>query len=68
MASTARDAVQTTCRRTPRPADAFRRVVHINPVLWRATKEYAAREHRTVSGLVAVLLERELGWDDEDEE
>jgi hypothetical protein len=43
-------------------------VVHINPELWRATKILAAREHRTVSGLVAVLLERELGWDDEDEE
>jgi hypothetical protein len=41
-------------------------VVHINPVLWSATKILAARERRTVSGLVAVLLERELGWDDEE--
>ena len=67
MASTRWDAVQTTCRRTPRPADAFRRVVHINPELWRATKILAAREHRTVSGLIASLLERELRWDEDEE-
>jgi len=30
-----------------------------------ATKVLAAWEHRMVSGLIAVLLERELGWDEE---
>ena len=58
-------AVQTTGRRTPRPADAFRRVVHINPELWAGAKAQAAREHRTVSGLVCWLLEKHLGWDEE---
>jgi hypothetical protein len=62
-----RVAVQAPVRRRPwRPSDAFRRVVHLNPDLWRGAKALAAREHRTVSGLIAWLLERELGWDDED--
>jgi hypothetical protein len=43
-------------------------VVYVNPDLWRGAKALAAREHRTVSGLIAALLERELGWDDEDDE
>jgi hypothetical protein len=38
--------------------------VHLNPELWQATKVLAARQHRTVSGLIAWLLERELGWDE----
>jgi hypothetical protein len=42
-------------------------VVHINPQLWAGAKVLAARENRTVSGLIAWLLERELWWDEDEE-
>jgi hypothetical protein len=66
MASAARDVVTTT-RPRRRPADANRRILYLNAELWRAAKVLAQREHRTVSGLIAVLLERSLGWDDDEE-
>jgi hypothetical protein len=67
MASAARDVVTTT-RPRRRPADANRRILYVNPVLWQAVKIEAARDRRTVSGWVSVLCEKALGWDDEDEE
>jgi hypothetical protein len=68
MASAARDAVQTPVRRRkPRPSDAHRRILHINPILWRAVKIAAIRDRRTLSGWVSVLCERELGWLDDDD-
>ena len=67
MASAARDVVTTT-RTRRRPADANRRILYINPVLWRAMKIEAERDRRTVSSWVTVLCEKALGWADEDEE
>jgi hypothetical protein len=67
MASAARYVVNTT-RPRRRPADANRRILYINPVLWRAVKIEAARDRRTVSGWVTVLCEKALGWADEDQE
>jgi hypothetical protein len=66
MASTPWDVVQAPVRRRRwRPSDAHRRIVHVNPTLWAAAKVLAAREHRTVSGLICWLLEKHLGWDEE---
>jgi hypothetical protein len=50
------------------PADANRRILYVNPVLWRAVKIEGARDRRTVSAWVSVLCEKALGWADEDEE
>jgi hypothetical protein len=40
--------------------------MYVNPELWAAAKVLARREGRTLSGLVAWLLERELGWLDDE--
>jgi len=65
--SAARDAVHHGVAKR-RAHDANRRVVYLNPVLWRAVKIAAARDRRTVSSWVTVLCEKALGWADEDEE
>ena len=66
MASGARYVVTTT-RPRRRPADANRRILYTNPVLWRAVKIEAERDRRTVSSWVTVLCEKALGWDEDEE-
>jgi len=40
--------------------------MYVNPELSAAAKVCAKREGRTVSGLVGWLLERHLGWDNDE--
>jgi hypothetical protein len=59
--------MQVTPVKSPYRCKLYHADLYVPRVLWEATKVEALRQHRTLSGLVTVLLERELGWDKDEE-
>jgi len=60
-------AMEDTPVKSPYRRKLYHADLYVPRVLWAAAKVEAQRQHRTWSGLIAVLLERELGWDEDEE-